>query len=39
MSVNTDDVSDITIVGSPYEDILSISEQFRNRVEHHSINI
>ena len=37
MSVNTDNVSDITIVDSSHEDILSISEQLRNiRAEHHS---
>ena len=37
MTVNTDDVSDITIVDSPYKDALSISEQLKNiRAEHHS---
>ena len=37
MTVNTDDVSDITIVDSPHKDIQSISEQLRNiRAEHHS---
>ena len=37
MTVNTDDVSDITIVDSPHKDIQSISEQLRNiRAEHDS---
>ena len=39
ITVNTNDVSDITIVGSMHKDILSISEQFKNRAEHHWINI
>ena len=30
MTVNTDDVTDITIVDSLHKDILSISEQLRN---------
>ena len=30
MTVNTDDVSDITIVDSPHKDIQCISEQLRN---------
>ena len=37
MTVNTDDVSDITIVDSPHKDIQSISKQLRNiRAEHYS---
>ena len=37
MTVNIDDVSDITIADSPHKDILSTSEQLRNiRAEHHS---
>ena len=37
MTVNTDDVTDITIVDSLHKDILSISEQLRNIwAEHHS---
>ena len=37
MTVNTDDVSDITIVDSPHKDIRSISEQLRStRAQHHS---
>ena len=37
MSVNTNDVTDITIVDSSHKDILSTSEQLRNiRAEHHS---
>ena len=39
ITVNKDDVSDITIVGSLHKDILSISEQFKNRAKYHSINI
>ena len=37
MTVDTNDVIDITIVESPHKDNLSISEQLRNiRVERHS---
>ena len=37
MTVNINEVSDITIVDSPHKDNLSISEQLRNiRAEHHS---
>ena len=37
MTVNTNDVNDIIILGSPHEDNLSISGKLRNiRVEHHS---
>ena len=37
MTVNTYDVSDVTIVDSSHKYILSISEQLRNiRAEHHS---
>ena len=37
MTVNVNEVSDITIVDSPHKDNLSISEQLRNiRAEHHS---
>ena len=37
MTVNTDNVSDMTIVDSPHKEILSISEQLRNiQPEHHS---
>ena len=36
-TVNTDDVSDITILDFPHKDVRSISEQLRNiRAEHHS---
>ena len=37
MTVNTDDVSDITIVDSPYNDVLRISQQLKNiGAQHHS---
>ena len=37
MTVNTNDVNDITIVDSLHQNNLSISEQFRNiQPEHHS---
>ena len=37
MTLNTNDVSDITIADSPHKDNLSISEQLANiREEHHS---
>ena len=37
MTVNKDEVSDITVVDSPHKDIQSISEQLRNiRAEHDS---
>ena len=36
ITVNKDDVRDITFVNSPHKDLLSISEQLRNiRAEHH----
>ena len=36
MTININDVSDITIVDSPHKDNQSISEQLRNiRAEHH----
>ena len=34
MTVNTNDDNDITIVGSPHQDNLIISEQLRNKLDH-----
>ena len=34
MTVNTNDVNDITIVDSPHQDNLSTSEQLRNQLDH-----
>ena len=35
MAVNTDDSSEVTIVGSPHKDVLSISEQLRSILVEH----